>query len=111
MLFPKTNMMNKIVMKLGISKPLIKILLITILLMLIMYGVRKYYNIYFKNVLESYSIDQVERIVENAMEDAIEASTSSISKHLEDATDEARDALTNALNDMEERIEEANERS
>ena len=104
-LYPKMNIMNKLEMKLGLSKSILKIVIITLLLALIIYGVSNYYNYYFKNVLESYDTDDVRRRVENAMDDAIEDTTSSLQKNLEEASEEVRYALEKAIEEKEKDVE------
>ena len=103
-LFPKMNIMNKLEMKLGLSKSILKIVLITMLLALVIYGVSNYYNCYFKNVLESYNQDDVRRRVEAAMEDAIEDTTSSLEKNLEEASEEVGYAMEKAIKEIEDEI-------
>ena len=107
-LFPKMNILNRLEMKLGLSKSLLKIMLITLLLALIIYVVKYYYDNYFLTVLENYDSEELEIVIRNAFNDAQNEMTSTIATSLDAVNEETQLAMVKAINKIEAEIEEAN---
>jgi len=109
-LFPKLNLFNKFEMKFGVQKSILKLLLITLLLAFVIYGVTTYYNSFFKKTLENVNFDskKVQQQVEEAMDDAIEDTNAMVQLSLEKASEEVYYVLEQQMENIDKKIDDAN---
>ena len=105
-LFPSMNILNKLETKSGLSKQTLKVVLITLLLALVIFGVSNYYNYYFKNILESLDSDEVTRAAEDAMNDAVDDTVASLRNNLESASEEIQYTMEKAIEENEDEASE-----
>lgn len=109
-LFPKLNLFSKFEMKFGVQKSILKLLLITLLLAFVIYGVTTYYNNSFKKTLENENFDskKVQQQVEEAMEDAIEDTNAIMQLSLEKASEEVYYALEQQMENSDKNLDDTN---